>query len=258
MTRRKLDPAFRDRESTAPHTQPRRPGSAVGEVGADVESESRVRRVQFGRAALALRAERLVDAAAVESLGTSGFFTRELLTPDEVREAHAEMECLAGTSALQPARVGRVAAHQTDIRSDRTGWLEDTAAAPIAVLLGAFDGLRVALNEHAWLGLRRTEVQLACYPGRGARYARHRDAFVGGEGRRVTAIVYLNPAWTPDDGGQLRMYLSGTEAGRAETSVDIEPIGGRCLVFLSETVEHEVLPAWAPRFAVTAWYSACD
>lgn len=33
----------------------------------------------------------------------------------------------------------------------------------------------------------------------------------------------------------------------------MEPIPGRVLVFLSGVVDHEVLPAWKERVAVTAW-----
>jgi SM-20-related protein len=99
------------------------------------------------------------------------------------------------------------------------------------------------------------EVQIARYPGGGAAYDRHRDAFAAPPGarpgRRVTAIYYANPAWTPEAGGLLRLH------GNAGP-VDVAPILDRLLVFLSERVEHEVLPAHAPRCAVTAWYRPRD
>ena len=47
------------------------------------------------------------------------------------------------------------------------------------------------------------------YPGGGARYVRHCDnACLAGEGekcngRRLTAILYLNPGWRDVDGGAL-------------------------------------------------------
>ena len=40
--------------------------------------------------------------------------------------------------------------------------------------------------------------------------------------------------------------------------VDVEPVLDRLLVFQSERVEHEVLPARAPRWAVTAWFRPRD
>lgn len=41
----------------------------------------------------------------------------------------------------------------------------------------------------------RISVQLACYPGRGARYVRHTDASDAVPGRTVTALLYLNTNW---------------------------------------------------------------
>jgi hypothetical protein len=41
----------------------------------------------------------------------------------------------------------------------------------------------------------RVSVQLACYPGEGARYVRHTDASDAVPGRTVTALLYLNPNW---------------------------------------------------------------
>jgi SM-20-related protein len=67
----------------------------------------------------------------------------------------------------------------------------------------------------------------------------------------VTAIYYANPAWRPEDGGLLRLHLDGA-------THDVAPVLDRLLVFLSERVEHEVLPAEAPRRAVTAWLRARD
>jgi SM-20-related protein len=67
----------------------------------------------------------------------------------------------------------------------------------------------------------------------------------------VTAILYLNPAWTPADGGQLRIY-SDPDPENAPT--DIPPLSDRLVVFLSDRIEHEVLPSSTPRYALTAWY----
>jgi hypothetical protein len=41
----------------------------------------------------------------------------------------------------------------------------------------------------------RISVQLACYPGGGARYVRHTDASDAVPGRTVTALLYLNADW---------------------------------------------------------------
>jgi SM-20-related protein len=73
----------------------------------------------------------------------------------------------------------------------------------------------------------------------------------------VTAIYYANPGWRAEDGGALRLYVDGADGAAASTDVapvDVAPLLDRLLVFLSERVEHEVLPTRAPRWAVTAWF----
>lgn len=162
--------------------------------------------------------------------------------------ARAALEGMLRAGALRPAAIGRGAArhHDPTVRGDQIAWLEE-APEDLRALFGLFSELQVRLNQDLWLGLRRFEVQVAAYPGRGEGYARHRDAFLGGRSRLVTAIVYLNAGWRPADGGCLRVFLGGLER-------DIEPLDGRLVLFLSEGLEHEVLPCHAPRFAVTAWY----
>jgi hypothetical protein len=138
-------------------------------------------------------------------------------------------------------------------------------------------------------GLRKS-VQLAYYPGDGRRYVRHRDAFPpspeakakkredgDGEGeatRCLTIICYLNPHWQPEHGGRLRLFLPAGDPKAAEPAPgreadaeadaeaapspspcwEVDPQLGRVVVFRSDVVEHEVLPAWAPRFALTCWF----
>ncbi len=46
--------------------------------------------------------------------------------------------------------------------------------------------------------------------------------------------------------------MKGTEVG-AEPVVDVAPMGGRLVVFLSGAVEHAVLSNSSQRIALTAW-----
>ena len=44
-----------------------------------------------------------------------------------------------------------------------------------------------------------------------------------------------------------------TEVG-LEPAIDVAPIAGRLVLFLSGAVEHAVLPNFSERVAVTAWF----
>lgn len=193
--------------------------------------------------------------ADIVALGERGVIVRDgLLGAAPALGLHRELEALARAGRLRPAGVSRGASYRvdTDTRGDEIAWLAPGEAPPaLGLLCASFAALREALNREAYLGLDRTELQLARYPGGGARYRRHRDAFPGHSNRRVTATYYANPRWHPDDGGFLRLYL-------ADGSVDVEPILDRLVLFLSERVEHEVLPSFAPRLAVTAWFYGRD
>ena len=114
---------------------------------------------------------------------------------------------------------------------------------------------------------------VACYRN-GERYVRHVDTAADPSGaygdsskRRVTLIAYLRTAaaaaWSPADGGELRLWPGwtlGQEArapSRAPPAVDVEPHGGRLAAFASATF-HEVRPLLSPptappRCAVTLW-----
>jgi SM-20-related protein len=199
-----------------------------------------------------------LTSGEVMALGERGYFLRDgVLGSIAARAIHTAVEALASAGRLRPAGVSRGTTYRVDpaTRGDRIAWLDpDDVPAELAGLWEWFLALRDALNRDAYLGLDRLEVQAARYPGDGAGYRRHRDAFTASpgtvSGRRVTTIFYANPAWRPEHGGLLRLHLP-------DGAVDVAPLLDRALVFLSERVEHEVLPTWAPRCAVTAWFRAC-
>lgn len=181
-------------------------------------------------------------------LGERGCFVREgFLGAPAARAVAGEARRLAGEGAYSAAGVSRGSRRLVDrsIRDDRTLWVFPEH---LPALHGAFERLRQELNAGAYLGLDRFDVQLAWYAAGSSGYQRHRDAFERGpRSRRLTAICYLNPHWRRGAGGELRLHL---EAG----AVDVEPVLDRLVVFLSEQVEHQVLPTQAERFAATAWY----
>ena len=156
----------------------------------------------------------------------------------------------------------------TDIRGDRVCWLGGgggggRGAASVSYVLGVLHGV-VGVLAGVLVGLPcvASSSQLALYEA-GGRYVRHLDvrrgdggagAGAGGPVRRLTAIVYLNEGWEAEWGGQLRLYEPCGTAGESERSVDVLPVYGRLLLFASEEVEHEVLPATKRRLALTTWF----
>lgn len=100
-------------------------------------------------------------------------------------------------------------------------------------------------------------------PG-GSKYPLHIDNPQGlavGDTRKLTCILYLNPDYKEDDGGELRIFLKSKEDDKLET-IDLTPEGGRSLMFFSDEIPHEVLAtapngakddAFLDRYALTVW-----
>jgi SM-20-related protein len=133
-----------------------------------------------------------------------------------------------------------------EIRGDRTCWFAAPLFAEEHALLGDLERLRLDLNRGGYLGLFDLELHYAWYaPGTG--YARHVDQPQGRDQRKVSLVLYLNDAWTPDAGGELRIF-DGNEAR------DIEPIAGRLVCFLTEGREHAVLTTRRDRLSITGWF----
>lgn len=152
---------------------------------------------------------------------------------------------------LNAARVGRDRRLDPSIRGDQTRWVDDLGAVlPAGALEHRFESLRVALNRHCLLGLEALELHLACYPP-GARYAAHMDRVQGDDTRTLSAVLYLNADWQPEDGGQLRIYPGAVAGDDFEA---IEPLGGRLALFITEDCLHEVRPARRERWSLTGWF----
>mmetsp|Transcript_29055 Transcript_29055/g.76827 ORF Transcript_29055/g.76827 Transcript_29055/m.76827 type:complete len:420 (-) Transcript_29055:50-1309(-) len=164
----------------------------------------------------------------------------------------------------------------TGYRTDRILWLNyeglDREKQPgLVALMKLMISVPFELNKKCNLYLQASSsFQLAAYPVK-AFYKRHVD---GGyddlnNGRKITAIFYANKSWSSQDGGQLRVYKrrpnpyqvakltsQGAEAPEMEDMTieeEIEPRGGRIVLFRSRDVPHEVLPCRRKRFAISLW-----
>jgi len=152
--------------------------------------------------------------------------------------------------AFHDAGIGREQEHQLNpfVRRDRIHWLSNTYE-NTTEYFNWMEQLRIRLNRELYLGLFDYECHYAHYP-QGAFYKKHLDAFQGNTIRRLTTILYLNPAWQPQDGGELVMY-----AHDGETILEtVQPTFGILVIFLSEEFPHEVLPANVSRYSLTGWF----
>lgn len=158
--------------------------------------------------------------------------------------------------AFHPAGIGQGTHHQvaTKTRGDSIHWLEDGTLDPAErTFLDGIAALSQYLNRRCFLGITSHEIHYTAYPS-GTFYRRHLDAFPAQHRRVLSIICYLNEAWVPTDGGQLRLFLPDGHGG--EATCDIEPLGGRLVCFESDRLEHEVLPARRERLSLTGWLRA--
>lgn len=157
-------------------------------------------------------------------------------------------------NALTLAGIGREQAFQvnTQIRKDETRWLTDEDPIDTAYL-AAMSAFRLAMNERLFLGLFDYEAHYAHYAP-GAFYKRHVDAFKGQSSRILTTVLYLNPAWQTQDGGQLVIYQPDSDA----IVTTVEPELGTFVVFLSDQFPHEVLACKQDRYSISGWFRVLD
>ncbi len=190
-------------------------------------------------------------------LSSSGISIRDQFIPDA--EVQALREC-ARTRDLRgefaPARIGGQGAQQRreSIRGDFICWLREPLLPTEHVLLRRMEELRLQLNREAFLGLFELELHYAKYPP-GSAYARHVDQPLGTSQRRVSLALYLNPEWQRTDGGVLRIH-GAQDGGAKDGFIDIEPLGGRLVCFLTSGREHEVLEARCERLSISGWFRA--
>jgi len=159
-----------------------------------------------------------------------------------------EALALAAAGELRPAVTGReVERALGTLRGDDTLWLDNPASGSAAgEFLSVLGALRIELNHRLMLGMESIEAHYALYPT-GAGYLRHRDRFRNNDSRVLSLVCYLNPDWPENAGGALRLHLP-------DGAIDIAPRAGTVVMFLSEEIEHEVLPATQPRLSIAAWF----
>ena len=189
--------------------------------------------------------------ALLDNLVEKGWYEWPNAIPKSICHALlAEIETYDELGILQQAGVGRGDHHQLNkrVRQDEIKWLDGRSTAQLNYF-EAMQTLQTQINRALFLGLFEYECHYALYPA-GGFYKTHRDSFKGQANRMVTTVLYLNPNWQVDWGGELVMY-DELETTKIAT---ITPKLGKLVVSMSEQIPHEVLPTQHPRASIAGWF----
>ena len=166
-------------------------------------------------------------AVIADELTTSNFCVLDgMLGHETLASLRQEVLDVKGSGMLKASQLGggrnggNLAFTHSDARGDDIGWFTGGEAAlwpdrTLEAYLERLDTLLASLAQRVpqLSGTsKRSKAMVACYPGGGARYVRHHDnscSLSEGEhcnGRRLTAILYLNEGWEASHGGELRVY----------------------------------------------------
>lgn len=187
--------------------------------------------------------------AAIEALATQGYAIVPMaLAAADWQALQAEAMVLLQAQAFTPARIGRGPQSQRmeSVRSDGLCWLQPEMAAGAAYLRW-METLQQALNRELFLGLVEFEAHYAHYPV-AAFYKKHVDRHRDSNARVISAVMYLNQDWQPDEGGELVMHDDCSEL------FSVSPCGGTLVIFMSADMPHEVLPALRERWSIAGWF----
>lgn len=190
----------------------------------------------------------LVFEAIVDGLAEHGYAVQDqFLSQPEVDEILKAGD-FQTSSNFKKAGIGNKQSLQIQeaIRGDYIKWLDkiDSPEA-IQVYFKRLQELVQYLNQTLFLSLKDVEVHMTVYP-EGSFYKRHLDQFKKDDHRKLSVILYLNADWKEEQGGQLRMYLT-------DHTKDFLPMAGRLVIFRSDEIDHEVLPATRDRLSITGW-----
>lgn len=185
---------------------------------------------------------------AIDQLSGIGYFVwDDFVSGKDVEKLVSIANQGSQSGDFKKAGIGKQALFQLDksIRGDYIQWLDRNNQNQIVLqFLDKMEGLKNALNETCYLGLKDFETHFAIYP-ENTFYKKHVDRFQQNAHRVISFVLYLNENWQEGHGGELAIYLED----RTET---IQPLAGRLLLFRSE-LEHEVLMSYKKRFSITGW-----
>ena len=133
---------------------------------------------------------------------------------------------------------------RNDICGDLTYWLDRKRDVVLNEFWELQDEVIFMFNRYCFLGLSGYEFHLASYPEDG-HYEKHVDQFNHRNNRTISVIIYINKGWQKGDGGELELFPKNG------TSLIVEPIEARCVMFKSAELPHRVITSNKPRYSLT-------
>ena len=152
------------------------------------------------------------------------------------------------TNLMIGAGTGDTANKQVDqlIRNDKIFWLDRSHNDESEnAFLDHIDKFITYLNSSCYTGITGYEFHFVLYE-KGSFYKKHFDRFKNNGDRAFSVIIYLNPDWVLNDGGELCIHQNNTQQY-------ISPENCKGVFFKSDELEHEVLVTNVPRLSITGW-----
>lgn len=141
---------------------------------------------------------------------------------------------------------------QPTIRNDQIFWLDrnsdqiNPSLNEVDLLaMHQLDNLVSALKNYFRISLTEYECHYAVYEAQHY-YKKHIDATLENNKRIFSFVIFLNPQWITENGGQLVGY------NQNQKIFEISPIAGQMVLFKSD-LEHEVLKTLKTRYSLTGW-----
>jgi SM-20-related protein len=194
-------------------------------------------------------------AAALRDLHSLDYFIwDDFLNSAEVATVVMDYQTIYERGSFHVARTGKIPVPRNSdvlIRTDETYWLNPIdLTSSQALFWNRLELLKLEINEKFLLGLWSLDGHYSKYEINGS-YRRHLDRFKDDDLRTISMILYFNSEWCVGDGGELRMHFPGKQPD----TLDIAPLGGRLVCFLSSIVQHEVLVAHKTRRSFAGWWN---
>ncbi|MGY5453235.1 2OG-Fe(II) oxygenase [Agarivorans sp. MS3-6] len=189
-------------------------------------------------------------ALIAQDIEKRGFSIRPAALPEVLTSSLFEHQQLIEADKFKHAGIGRGDTYLKNefVRTDEICWVTNDSQAG-RDWLDWISHLQRFLNRRLYLGLFSFESHFSHY-GPGDYYKRHYDAFRGEANRVISIVAYFNSGWTQADGGELVIYKDDDD----KDGINVVPLLGTLVAFLSEEFPHEVLSTKRDRYSIAGWF----